>query len=76
MQVEQGQRLLIFGVWRAHGGKIAEENNLRSPVAAEAVGHARQGWLRVAHALDRITTGRLVYADLGRTLTSGPVHQP
>ena len=55
-----------------------------------------KGWLRVSHALDRITTdtrlcllpdaaessdvalwtGRLVYTDLGWTLTSGPAHQP
>ena len=55
-----------------------------------------KGWLRVAHALDRLTTdtrlclspdaeepsdvalwtGRLVYTDLGWTLTSGPAHQP
>ena len=25
---------MIFGVFRAHGGKIAEENRSRSPVAA------------------------------------------
>ena len=29
--------------------------------AAEAAGHARQGWLRVAHALDRVTTDTRLY---------------
>jgi hypothetical protein len=27
---------VIFGVFRAHGGKIAEENRFRSPVAGSA----------------------------------------
>ena len=33
MQVERGSTSVIFGVLRAHGGKIAEENRIRSPVA-------------------------------------------
>ncbi len=32
VQVEQGSTSLIFGDLRHHGGRIAEENRLRSPV--------------------------------------------
>jgi hypothetical protein len=31
--------------------------------AAEAAGHARQGWLQVAHALDRVTTDTRLYVS-------------
>ena len=31
MQIQQRQHLAIFGVLRAHGGKIDEENRCRSP---------------------------------------------
>ncbi len=34
MLIEQGSTSLIFGDLRHHGGRIAEENRLRSPVVS------------------------------------------
>ena len=59
---------MIFGVFRAHGGKIAEENRCRSPVS----GSVRLSLTRGDGHLDRAGAGQ----HLPRLVIAVADHQP
>ena len=66
MQMQHGSTSVTFGVFRAHSGKIAEENRCRSPVAGSVRLSLTRGALTsIAPAL--VSTSRLWWQPLRTT---------